>query len=249
MELQGKSVLITGGTHGIGAATALQLAQAGCHVTINGRHEDDASRATLQQLKDTGARAAFLQGDCSKSHELRQLVETAAKKLGSLEVVIHSAGGLVPGKLMEVTEEAWLNGFAVHVHAAFHLAQSAYPLMKKSGEGAFLFISSSAGLRGLPANLAYQTVKGALPQFTRALARELAEDNIRANCVAPGVIRTRFHDEMPEEVRTNNLKNRIPLHREGTPEQVASLILELVRNEYITGETVSIDGGLTMRIA
>jgi 3-oxoacyl-[acyl-carrier protein] reductase len=88
-----------------------------------------------------------------------------------------------------------------------------------------------------------------LPQITRALAREFANDNIRVNCVAPGVIRTQFHASMSEQQRRLNLDQRIPLHREGTPEQVADLVLALVTNEYITGETMTIDGGLTMRIA
>jgi NAD(P)-dependent dehydrogenase (short-subunit alcohol dehydrogenase family) len=91
--------------------------------------------------------------------------------------------------------------------------------------------------------------KGALPQFARALAREFANDNIRVNCVAPGVVRTEFHAAMTEAQRQLNLEQRIPLHREGTPDQVADVILMLVKNEYMTGETVVIDGGLTMRIA
>jgi 3-oxoacyl-[acyl-carrier protein] reductase len=106
-----------------------------------------------------------------------------------------------------------------------------------------------AGIRGVPFNLAYQVVKGALPQFARALARELADDNIRVNCVAPGIIRTRFHENMTAEQKRHNLEHRIPLHREGTPEQVATLIAELSANDYVTGETFTIDGGLTMRIA
>jgi NAD(P)-dependent dehydrogenase (short-subunit alcohol dehydrogenase family) len=120
--------------------------------------------------------------------------------------------------------------------------------MKKRKRGGIMLISSAAGIRGIKTNLAYQAVKGVLPQLTRALAYEFAGDNIRVNCVAPGVIRTAFHAAMSDQVKQNNLENRIPLHREGSPEQVASLILELVTNEYITGETVSIDGGLTMRI-
>jgi NAD(P)-dependent dehydrogenase (short-subunit alcohol dehydrogenase family) len=98
-------------------------------------------------------------------------------------------------------------------------------------------------------HLAYQVVKGALPQFARALAREVADDNIRVNCVAPGIIRTRFHEKMTPEQKQFNLDHRVPLHREGTAEQVATLIAEVVSNDYITGETFTIDGGLTMRIA
>jgi len=110
-------------------------------------------------------------------------------------------------------------------------------------------VSSVAGTRGIHTNVAYQVVKGAVPQFTRALAREFAEENIRVNCVAPGIIRTRFHDKMTAEQKRHNLEHRVPLHREGTAEQVAELIAELVANDYITGEMVTIDGGLTMRIA
>ena len=109
-------------------------------------------------------------------------------------------------------------------------------------------VSSTAGIRGIPGAIAYATAKGAIPQFTRSLARDLADDNIRVNCVAPGVIRTRFHDDMSDERRKFNLDHRIPLHREGTPEQVAQVVALLVTNDYITGETYVIDGGLTSRI-
>jgi NAD(P)-dependent dehydrogenase (short-subunit alcohol dehydrogenase family) len=100
--------------------------------------------------------------------------------------------------------------------------------MRKRKEGAIVLVSSVAGIRGIHTNVAYQVVKGALPQFTRALAREFANDNIRVNCVAPGVIRTRFHENMSEQQKKLNLEQRIPLRREGTPEQVATLITELI---------------------
>lgn len=121
--------------------------------------------------------------------------------------------------------------------------------MNLDKKGLIILISSAAGLRGLPTNLAYQVVKGALPQFIRALAREFAGDRIRVNGVAPGVIRTAFHARMTEEQKRTNLEKRIPLRSEGTAAQVADLIASLVTNDYITGETVTIDGGLTMRIA
>jgi NAD(P)-dependent dehydrogenase (short-subunit alcohol dehydrogenase family) len=112
-----------------------------------------------------------------------------------------------------------------------------------------IFVSSAAGSRGCAGAIAYGVVKGALPQFARALARELADENIRVNCVSPGVIRTRFQDMLTAEQVKNNLENRIPLHREGTPEDVAEAIVMLVRNDFITGETIAIDGGMTMRMA
>jgi NAD(P)-dependent dehydrogenase (short-subunit alcohol dehydrogenase family) len=151
--------------------------------------------------------------------------------------------------LFDLTPEAWQTAFDVHVHAVFHLARAVIPGMRAKKEGAIVLISSTAGIRGLITNLAYQAAKGALPQLTRALAREFAGDNIRVHCVAPGVVRTDFHLTMTEEQRRLNLEQRIPLRREGAPSDVADLILTLVKNDYITGETMTIDGGLTMRIA
>ena len=109
-------------------------------------------------------------------------------------------------------------------------------------------ISSAAGLRGVKNSLAYAVVKGAIPQFVRALAFELSDANIRVNCISPGVIRTRFQDYLTNEQIKNNIENRIPLHREGTPEDVADAICMLVKNNFITGENIVIDGGMTMRI-
>jgi NAD(P)-dependent dehydrogenase (short-subunit alcohol dehydrogenase family) len=176
-------------------------------------------------------------------------VERTVSELGAVDVLVHSAGGPVNGGLLDLTPEAWHAAFDVHVHAIFHLCRAAIPAMRTKKEGAIILISSTAGRRAIHTNIAYQVVKGALPHFTRALAREFADDNIRVNCVAPGVIRTRFHAGMSDQQKKLNLEQRIPLHREGTPGQVASLIAELVTNDYITGETYTIDGGLTMRIA
>ncbi len=249
MNLQNKSALVTGGTKGIGAAAAIAFAQAGANVAIAGRHDDADAQATKRDIEKLGRRCEVIVADCAKPAQATRCVHEAAQKLGSLDVLVHSAGGPVNGKLFEITEADWLGAFDIHVHAIFHLCRAAIPLMKPRKEGAIILISSTAGRRAVHTNIAYQVVKGALPHFTRALAREFAEDNIRVNCVAPGVIRTRFHATMTEQQKKLNLEQRIPLRREGAPAQVASLIMELVTNDYVTGETFTIDGGLTMRIA
>jgi NAD(P)-dependent dehydrogenase (short-subunit alcohol dehydrogenase family) len=138
--------------------------------------------------------------------------------------------------------------FDVHVHAAYHLCRHALPWLRKNGEGAIVLVSSVAGIRGCPGAIAYGTAKAAVLHFTRMLARDVADHNIRVNCVVPGVIRTRFHDAMTPEAKAHNLDVRIPLHREGTPEQVAEAVRLLVANDLVTGESVVADGGLTMQI-
>ncbi|HAB17357.1 MAG TPA: SDR family NAD(P)-dependent oxidoreductase [Verrucomicrobiota bacterium] len=249
MELTNKVALVTGGTKGIGAATAVALARAGAEVVINGRRDDAEARATREAISALGRRCELLLADCARPEEATRLVADTVKQFGRLDVLVHSAGGPVNGKLLEITPEDWHGAFDTHVHAVFYLCRAAIPQLKPRREGAIILVSSTAGIRGVVTNVAYQAAKGAIPQLTRALAREFADDNVRVNCVAPGVIRTAFHKEMSEAQRKLNLEQRIPLHREGAPEQVASVILELVKNDYLTGETFTIDGGLTMRIA
>jgi NAD(P)-dependent dehydrogenase (short-subunit alcohol dehydrogenase family) len=249
MKLEGKICLVTGGTKGIGAATAIEFAKAGANVAVTGRHSDDTALATQRAIQALGRRCEMLIGDCGKGEASAQCVSDTISRLGTIDVLVHSAGGPVNGGLFQLTPEDWHAAFNVHVHAIFYLCRAAIPEMRQKKEGAIILISSTAGIRGVITNVAYQVAKGALPQFARALAREFADDNIRVNCVAPGVVRTAFHATMTEQQRKLNLEQRIPLHREGTPEQVATVISELVKNDYITGETYTIDGGLTMRIA
>lgn len=248
MNLENKSALVTGGTKGIGAGTAIALAQAGANVAIAARHVDEEARAVKARIESLRRTCVMIEADFAKPTDATAAVERTARELGGVDVLVHSAGGLVAGGLLDLTPEAWHAGFDVHVHAVFHLCRAAIPLMKQKKEGAIVLISSVAGVRGIKSNIGYQAVKGILPQMARALAWEFADFNIRTNCVAPGIIRTAFHAKMTPEAQKHNLDNRVPLHREGTPEQVASLIRELVCNDYITGETMVIDGGLTMRI-
>ncbi len=248
MNLERKICLITGGTKGIGAASAIALAEQGADISIVARNLDEEANATRARIEALGRRCVLIAADVGEPQAAIRCVEETSQRLGQVDVLVHSAGGPVNGGLFEVTPEAWHAAFAVHVHAIFHLCRAVIPAMRQKKKGAIILISSAAGIRGIKTNVAYQTVKGALPQLTRALAYEFAPDNIRVNCVAPGVIRTAFHAQMTPQAKQHNLENRIPLRREGSCEQVASLIRELVVNDYMTGETVSVDGGLTMRI-
>jgi NAD(P)-dependent dehydrogenase (short-subunit alcohol dehydrogenase family) len=202
----------------------------------------------LAAAKAHGTTARFLKVDVADPESCRKCVEEVVKDFGRLDVLVHSAGGPAPGGFHAVTDEIWMNAFAVHVHSIFFLSRAAAPHMAKQGGGAIILLGSAAGLRGCLGAFAYGVVKGALPQFARVLGRELADQGIRVNCVSPGVIRTPFHDALSPEQAKNNIDNRIPLHKEGKPEDVAALIATIVENDFITGENMVIDGGMTMRI-
>ena len=248
MNLTGKRALITGGTKGIGAAVAIDLARQGCDVAINGRHDDQFAAEVKKAITAAGRKCIVTVGDVARSEDADRCVSEAAAALGGLDILIHSAGGPSWGTIDACTPEQWIETFNVHVHAAYFLCRRALPLLREAGESAIILVSSVAGLRGVPSAIAYGTVKGAILQFTRCLARDEADNNVRVNCVAPGVIRTRFHDSMTPEAKAHNLAVRIPLHREGTPEQVAEAIRTLVTNDFITGETLVVDGGTSMQV-
>ncbi|HEX3602174.1 MAG TPA: SDR family NAD(P)-dependent oxidoreductase [Lacipirellulaceae bacterium] len=248
MQLTNKRALITGGTKGIGAAIAMDLARQGCDVLVNGRHADESAEDTRRAIESIGRKCIVVAADVARAEEVDRLVLEAERGLGGLDIVIHSAGGASLGTIDQCSPEQWKTAFDVHVHAAYFLCRRALPVIRKAGEGAVILISSVAGIRGVPGHLAYATVKGAILQFTRSLARDEADNNIRVNCVAPGIIRTRFHDSMTPEAKAHNLAVRIPLHREGTTDQVAEAVRALVTNDFITGEVLVVDGGSSMQI-
>jgi NAD(P)-dependent dehydrogenase (short-subunit alcohol dehydrogenase family) len=249
MDLSGKAALVTGGTMGLGEAIAVELARRGADVAIAARNLGEPAEAVRRQIDGLGRRCLAIAVDFTRESDCASAVEQTAKEFGRLDVLVHNAGGPSPGRIDEITSEQWRQTIDLHVNANFYLAKAALPHLRKQGEGCIITVSSTAGILGVPGAIAYATAKGAIPQFTRSLARDLADDNIRVNCIAPGVIRTRFHADMSAERKELNLKHRIPLHREGTPQQVADAVALLVTNDYITGETVVIDGGLTSRIA
>lgn len=246
MNISNQVALITGGTHGIGLETALSLAKEGTNICLVARNAiDNRFHETIAAL---GVKCHTIIADLSHPPECIRAVKETVEVFGNLHILVHCAGAPAPGGLLNGAEEVWYEAFAIHLHAAFHLCRAAVPVIQLNNEGAIVLISSAAGMRGVKNALAYATVKGALPQFTRALAFELSPFNIRVNCVSPGVIRTRFQDFLTKEQVKNNIENRIPLAKEGTPADVASAISMLIKNEFITGENLSIDGGMTMRM-
>ena len=244
-DVREKAALITGGTRGIGLALARQLLAAGAHVAVNGRSTTPEAEGLLAEF---GAeRVLIALADVSDPTQAAALASQTAEKFGRLDILIHSAGGPVPGTVLALDPDNWMAAFALHVHAVFHLFRAAHPFLAREG-GSVLLISSVAGLRGCPNSVGYQTVKGALIPLAKALAMDHAKEGIRVNLLAPGIIRTRFHNQMTDAAQAHNLANRIPLSREGTAEDVAQAGIAMIRNTFITGEILTVDGGMSMRI-
>lgn len=244
-DIKDHVAVVTGGTRGIGLAIARLILQNGGKTLINGREQTPEADALQDEFGDD--RVVFVKADVSMPEQAQTLVASAGSTFGRLDMLIHAAGGPAPGKITDLATKSWMQTFDIHVHPVFHLFRAAHPLLTKNG-GSVLLVSSVAGLRGCPGTVAYQTVKGALIPLARALAFDHGPENIRVNVIAPGIIRTRFHDAMTDTAKAHNIQNRIPLRREGTVQDVATASFELLCNPFITGEVLTIDGGMSMRV-
>ena len=247
-ELEGRAALITGATSGIGHATAVRFAVEGARVALVGR---DAAglKETAAEVAARGAEAVEIQADVTVEAHARRAVETAAERLGGLDVLVNAAGIISNGTVETTQLSDWDAMMNVNLRSVFHLMQLAAPHLERR-PGAVVNVSSVTGLRAFPGVLAYCVSKAGVDQLTRCAALELAPKGVRVNAVNPGVVVTQIHRRggMAEERYADFLehsKTTHPLGRVGAAEEVAELILFLAsdRAAWITGATYSIDGG------
>jgi NAD(P)-dependent dehydrogenase (short-subunit alcohol dehydrogenase family) len=249
MQLQDKVAIITGAATGIGRATALLFAKEGASVVVADINEDDAQR-TVADIEDKGGSARFVQTDVSEAEDVQALMERSAEEMGGIDVIVNNAGAQRSGAVTEFEESEWDLLMRVNPRSCFLGAKYGVPYLRERGGGSIVNVSSLAGLKGGPGMTAYSASKGAIIAFTRALAEELAPDNIRANSVCPGWIDTPFNEPAIEFMggraqQEEMVQQTVPLKRQGTPEEIAPGILYLASDasSYVTGQELVIDGG------
>ena len=249
MQLQDKVAIITGAATGIGRATALLCAKEGASVVVADINEDDAQR-TVADIEDKGGSARFVQTDVCEAEDVQALMERSAEEMGGIDVIVNNAGAQRSGAVTEFEESEWDLLMHINPRSCFLGAKYSVPYLRERGGGSIVNVSSLAGLKGDPGMTAYSASKGAIIAFTRALAEELAPDNIRANSVCPGWIDTPFNEPAIEFMggraqQEDMVQQTVPLKRQGTPEEIAPGILYLASDasSYVTGQELVIDGG------
>lgn len=243
MELKDKVVFITGSTRGIGAQTALEFAQAGSRVILNGRHELPADlEKKLQALK---ADYRFIAGDIADEDSVKQLAKEAWGQYDQIDVLVNNAG-ITRDQLMIGMKQADFDAVInVNLRGTFMLTQRILKKMFKQRSGSIINLASVVGIHGNAGQANYAASKAALIGLTKTAAQEGSLRGIRCNAVAPGMIASDMTAALSDHVQ-KQIIDKISLKRLGQPSEVAETIKFLAQNDYITGQTIVVDGGMTM---
>ena len=244
MEITGKNVFVTGSTRGIGLAIAHQFASLGANVVLNGRSA--ISQELLDEFANYDVKVIAISGDVSDNADAKRMVDEAIAKLGSVDILINNAGITNDKLMLKMTEEDFERVLKINLTGAFNMTQSVLKPMTKARQGAIINLSSVVGLTGNIGQANYAASKAGLIGLTKSVAREVAPRGIRVNAIAPGFIESDMTDAIPEKMR-DAMVGQIPMKRIGKAEEVAQVASFLAQQEYITGQVIAIDGGMTMQ--
>jgi 3-oxoacyl-[acyl-carrier protein] reductase len=249
IDLSGQHVFIAGGSRGIGRMTALMAAQAGANVTINYLRAAEKAAEVVAEVEALGRKAFAVQADIAEDGAADRAVQEAIAAQGPLSGLVVSAGVFEPSPIEEMSVDFWERTMSVNVRGTFLAIRAAVPSLRQNKGGSIVIYSSTAGQRGSSVYSAYATSKGAQLLFMRSMAKELAPDRIRVNCVAPGWTDTDMSRDPIDAEGRESVAASIPLGRIGKPEDPAGAAIYLLSPlaEFITGSTITVDGGFDMR--
>lgn len=242
---QGRTVLITGASRGIGAACARRFAAAGDRVVVNYRHSDAEALALVQEIETAGGAAMAVRADVGDPEQVRRMVDNVLEKFCQLDILICNAGIARQQLFTDITNEDWRDLFRTNVDGTFYCCRAVLPHFIHRKAGRIVTLSSMWGITGGSCEVAYSATKAAVIGLTRALAKEVGPSGITVNCVAPGVIDTEMNGNLtPADLEA--LREETPLERIGTPEDVAESVFFLASEgaRFMTGQVLSPNGGI-----
>jgi 3-oxoacyl-[acyl-carrier protein] reductase len=250
MLLKEQVALITGASSGIGRATAEAMAGQGARVGVNYCKNQAGAGQAVEAIRKAGGEAMVIHADVTRSTDVQAMVKAVRERWGRIDILVNNAGDLIARRtLADMTEEYWDQIMALNLKSAFLCVKAVWEEMAARRSGCIVNVTSIAGRNGGgPGAAAYAAAKGGLLTYTKGLAKELAPHGIRVNAIAPGVIRTPYHERYSAPELMQKFTASIPLGRAGTAEEVADVIVFLASPaaRYITGETVEVNGGMWM---
>ena len=243
-----KTILVTGGSRGIGKEVALKYAENGYNVVINYVSDKTDVEAIKNELLEKGAHDVLLaKADVTNAEQIEELVKYAIEKFDAIDVLVNNAGITKDNLLMRMSEEEFDKVIEVNLKGTYIVTKAVTKYMMKKRKGSIINLSSVVGVAGNAGQCNYSASKAGIIGFTKSVAKELASRNIRANAVAPGFIETDMTSVLSDSVK-ENIYSQIPLKRMGTAKEVAELVYFLGEDtsSYITGQVINVDGGMVM---
>ena len=237
-----KTVIVTGGSRGIGAAVVKELAKNNYNVVLNYNDSEEAAKQIQKELKEQRINIEIFKADVSKREEVKQLVEFTLEKFKNIEVLINNAGIAQSKPFMDITEEEWNRMMQVNLNSVFYCTQEVLDTMIHNKKGCIINISSIWGLTGASCEVHYSVTKAGIDGMTKALAKELGPSNIRVNSIAPGIIMTDMCSGYTDD-ELKDIKEVIPLGKLGETIDIARCVKWLIEDEYTTGQVISPNGG------
>jgi len=245
--LEGKTVIVTGGSRGIGKGIVKKMAEHGAHVAFTYRSSADKAKALEKELQEMGVQARAYQSDAADFEQAQELVRQVLKDFGRVDVLVNNAGITKDNLLLRMSEEDFDQVIRVNLKSVFNMTKAVIRPMMKQRAGSIINISSIVGIRGNAGQANYAASKAGIIGFSKSVAQEMGGRNIRCNIVAPGFIETEMTAALDEKV-LEEWKKQIPLKRTGTPQDVANACVFLASelSDYITGQVLVVDGGMVM---
>jgi 3-oxoacyl-[acyl-carrier protein] reductase len=244
MTLKEKVAIVTGGSIGIGASIALELAKNGASVALNYRRHDTEAKKVVEEVEKMGSKGLALRVDVSSFQDAQKMVDEVKEKWGKIDILVNNAGINRDGVIWKMKEEQWDEVIAIDLKGYFNFIRAVAPLFKENKSGKIVNITSINGLRGKFGQTNYSAAKAGIVGLTKAVARELGRYNVNVNAVAPGMIFTEMMKDVPEDF-IKKAEDETVLGRLGEPGEVAEVVAFLVseRARHITGEVIKVDGG------
>ena len=244
MEITNKNVFITGSTRGIGLAIAHHFAANGANLVLNGR--SDITSELIGEFDQYDVQVIGISGDVSDAEDAKRMIQEATEALGSVDVLINNAGITADKLMLKMTMDDFERVLKINLTGAFNMTQAFLKPMTKARQGAIINMTSVVGLMGNVGQANYAASKAGLIGLTKSVAREVASRNIRVNAIAPGFIESDMTAVLSDKVK-DAMKAQIPMKRFGSVEEIATAALFVATQEYITGQTIAIDGGMVMQ--